>query len=99
MEIAVVGNPEFTLGFQLAGITNVHNPSDSEQIATVLQELLGSEDVGIVVIDSDEMAQLPERLRQRLSDSITPTFLGIGTTGDTTLRDSIRKAIGVDLWK
>jgi vacuolar-type H+-ATPase subunit F/Vma7 len=25
--------------------------------------------------------------------------LGIGTEEDTTLRDTIRKAIGVDLWK
>ena len=99
MEIAGVGNPEFTLGFQLAGITHIHNPSDSEQTESVLRELLGSSEVGIVVTDSDDLTQLPERLRQQLSDSITPTFLGIGTTEDTTLRDSIRKAIGVDLWK
>ena len=29
MEIAVVGTPEFTLGFQLAGVTRLHNPADS----------------------------------------------------------------------
>jgi len=34
-----------------------------------------------------------------LSNSITPTVLGIGTEEDNTLRESIRKAIGVDLWK
>ena len=99
MEIAVVGSPEFTLGFQLAGITDVHTPIDLEQTESVLRDLLASAEVGVVVIDSDELAQLPERLRQRLSDSITPTFLGIGMAEDTTLRESIRKAIGVDLWK
>ena len=45
------------------------------------------------------MATLPERLRDQLSASVTPTVLGIGTEEDTTLRDTIRKAIGVDLWK
>jgi len=52
-----------------------------------------------VVIDSAILAALPERLRNRLSASVTPTVLGIGTEEDTTLRDTIRKAIGVDLWK
>ena len=31
MEIAVIGSPEFTLGFQLAGITHLHNPADEEE--------------------------------------------------------------------
>ena len=34
MEIAVVGTPEFTLGFQLAGISHLHNPSDDEAMAS-----------------------------------------------------------------
>jgi len=52
-----------------------------------------------VVVDSAVLASLPDRLRDRLSESVTPTVLGIGTEEDTTLRDTIRKAIGVDLWK
>jgi V/A-type H+-transporting ATPase subunit F len=64
-----------------------------------LRQLLNDKEVGIVVIDSENLLKLPDRLRIQLSDSISPTFLGIGTTEDTTLRESIRKAIGVDLWK
>ena len=52
-----------------------------------------------MVVDSAGLAALPERLRDRLSESVTPTVLGIGTEEDTTLRETIRKAIGVDLWK
>ncbi|MBO82727.1 MAG: V-type ATP synthase subunit F [Citromicrobium sp.] len=99
MEIAVVGTPEFTLGFQLAGVTRLHNPGDLEETATLLRALLGQPEVGIVVIDSAELTQMPERLRQQLSDSITPTVLGIGTEEDNTLRESIKSALGVDLWK
>ena len=51
-----------------------------------------------MVVDSASLSRLPERLREQLSASVTPTVLGIGTEEDNTLRDTIRKAIGVDLW-
>jgi len=98
MEIAVVGTSEFTL-VQLAGITRILNPPDDEELQRDMRGLLNEKEVGIVVVDSEDLLKLPERLRIQLSDSISPTFLGIGTTEDTTLRESIRKAIGVDLWK
>ena len=98
MEIAVVGSPEFTLGFQLAGLSHLHNPSNDEAMASVLRTLLNNKEVGIVVVDSASLTRLPERLREQLSASVSPTVLGIGTEEDTTLRETIRKAIGVDLW-
>ena len=99
MEIAVVGSPEFTLGFHLAGISTLYNPEGEEATSKVFRDLLTTKGVGIVVVDSAVLSSLPERLRERLSESVTPTVLGIGTEEDTTLRDTIRKAIGVDLWK
>ena len=99
MELAVVGSQEFTLGFQLAGISNTFNPETEDEMSSQLKSLLNSKDVGIIVIDSAIMSSLTERLRNQLSASVTPTVLGIGTEEDTTLRDTIRKAIGVDLWK
>ena len=99
MEIAVVGTPEFTLGFQLAGISNLYNPEGEEERIKVFRDLLNSKDVGIVVVDSAVLASLPNRLRLQLSGSVSPTVLGIGTDEDNTLRETIRRAIGVDLWK
>ena len=99
MDIAVVGTPEFTLGFQLAGIDNLHNPEGEEDTISTFKKLLNTKSVGIVVVDSSILTTLPERLRDQLSASVSPTVLGIGTEEDNTLRDTIRKAIGVDLWK
>tara|TARA_B100001248_G_C26992070_1_gene279519 strand:+ start:165 stop:464 length:300 start_codon:yes stop_codon:yes gene_type:complete len=99
MDIAVVGSPAFTLGFQLAGLSNLHNPDSEEDLHTTLRSLLNNKSVGIMVVDSAVMATVPDRLRDQLSASVSPTVLGIGTEEDTTLRDTIRKAIGVDLWK
>jgi V/A-type H+-transporting ATPase subunit F len=99
MDIAIVGISEFTLGFQLAGIDVLHNPEGEEAMISTFKSLLNNKSVGIVVVDSAILADLPERLRDQLSASVSPTVLGIGTEEDTTLRDTIRKAIGVDLWK
>ena len=99
MEIAIVGNADFTLGFQLAGVNRLYHANTIEESAEHLKELLNDKSIGIVVVNSELLSQLPERLRFRLNDSITPTVLGIGTEEDNTLRESIRKAIGVDLWK
>ena len=99
MDIAVVGSPAFTLGFQLAGLSNLHNPDSEDELHTTLRSLLNNKSVGSMVVDSAVMATVPDRLRDQLSASVSPTVLGIGTEEDTTLRDTIRKAIGVDLWK
>jgi V/A-type H+-transporting ATPase subunit F len=99
MEIAVVGTLNFTLGFQLAGVSSIFNPvSDKEMIAT-MRSLLDQKEVGVVVIDNSDLLRLPDRLRMQLSASIIPTVLGIGTEEDNTLRESIKSALGVDLWK
>jgi V/A-type H+-transporting ATPase subunit F len=99
MEIAVVGSPEFTLGFQLAGLSDLYNPEGEEDLHSTLRSLLNNKSVGLMVVDSTMLATLPDRLREQLSASVSPTVLGIGTEEDTTLRETIRKAIGVDLWK
>jgi len=99
VEIAIVGTPEFTLGFQLAGITRLHNPENEDEMRHALRSMLDEKEVGIVVVDAADLARVPDKLRQRLSDSISPTVLGIGTEEDDTLRESIKSALGVDLWK
>lgn len=99
MEIAIVGSPEFTLGFQLAGIMRLHNPENDEEMSQTLRSMLEEKEVGIIVVDAIDLTRMPDKLRQRMSDSISPTVLGIGTEEDNTLRESIKSALGVDLWK
>ena len=99
MKIAIVGPLEFTLRFQLAGVETLYNPSDDEEMEKILRDLLNQTEVGVVVVDNFDLMRLPERLRLQLSESVTPTILGIGTEEDNTLRESIKSALGVDLWK
>ena len=99
MEIAVVGPLEFTLGFQLAGVKNLYNPSSDEELSELLKSLLNQSEIGVVVVDNKDLKKLSDRLRLQLTESVTPTVLGIGTEEDNTLRESIKSALGVDLWK
>ena len=99
MEIAVVGPMEFTLGFQLAGVEHLYNPEDEEQMIHMLRTLLDQSEVGVIVVDNVELMKLPDRLRLQLTESVTPTVLGIGTEEDNSLRESIKSALGVDLLK
>jgi len=69
MEIAVVGTSDFTLGFQLAGINRLYNSDNVEESAEHLKDLLNDKSVGIVVVNSELLTKLPERLRLRLSNS------------------------------
>ena len=97
MEIAVVGSLDFTLGFH-SGVLRLHNKNTEETIS-IMKNLLNQKEIGVIVIDNSDLLELPERLRIQLSESITPTVLGIGTEEDNTLRESIKSALGVDLWK
>lgn len=97
MEIAVIGSPDFIVGFRLAGIRRAHETT-SETIQDKIIEILEGEDVGILVINMREMEQLPAALRERLEESSSPVVIPVGTEeGD--MRDKVRRAIGVDLYK
>ena len=68
-------------------------------MTSIMKSLLNEKEIGVIVIDNSDLLLLPERLRVQLSESITPKVLGIGTEEDNTLRESIKSALGVDLWK
>ena len=52
MEIVVIGSHEFTLGFQLAGVTRLHHPSTNKEMESTINDLLKDSTVGIIVVDN-----------------------------------------------
>lgn len=100
MEIGVVGNSDFTMGFRLAGIKNIYETNGDENLVSAVQQALEYKEVGILVIHNDDLNRLPEQLRIMLDEQVTPTTIAVGGAGETTnLRDKIKQAVGVDLWK
>jgi V/A-type H+-transporting ATPase subunit F len=100
-EIAVVGSPEFTTGFRLAGVrkfANVPDEEKAERLDEAVEETLADDDVGIVVMHDDDMDHLSRGTREAVETSIEPTLVTLGGgAGSGGLRDQIKRAIGIDL--
>ncbi|NHN46717.1 V-type ATP synthase subunit F [Halostella sp. JP-L12] len=100
-EIAVVGSPEFTTGFRLAGVREFENvPSDrkEEALDEAVERVLTDENVGIVVMHADDLQHLSRGVREDVETSVEPTVVTLGGgAGSGGLRDKIKRAIGIDL--
>jgi len=99
MEIAFVGGSDSVLGFNLAGVKKSYAANTEEEMISKINEVMADSSVGILVLKQADYNRLPKRLQEQLSDSIRPTVISIGTEHSTEMREKIKRAIGVDLWK
>ncbi|ELZ75462.1 V-type ATP synthase subunit F [Haloferax larsenii] len=100
-EIAVIGSPDFTTGFRLAGVRKFENVPDEdkdEALDEAVTQTLEDEDVGIIVMHEDDLDYLSRNARKSVEQSIEPTLVTLGGSGGASgLRDQIKRAIGIDL--
>ena len=99
MELAVIGKSEFTLGFRLAGVKKVYEVRSGDDLSEKVREVMRDPEVGIIVMHNDDLANLPSQLRYELDESVEPTLVAIGGEGESSLREKIKQAVGVDLWR
>ena len=101
MELAVIGKSEFVTGFRLAGVRRVYETADNTAVESAVKSVLGDKSVGIVVMHNDDISNLPEILKKNLNESVQPTVVALGGSGagSMSLREKIKQAVGVDLWK
>ena len=94
--ITVVGNHDFVLGFQLAGIHTTYVEDNIEQrVATILAQ----KDTDILVLHDEDYKKLSGLLRKRANESVKPIVIAVGNLEEDDLRVRIKKVIGVDLYK
>ena len=100
-EIAVVGSPDFTTGFRLAGVRRFENVPDDEKderLDDAIESVMDDEDVGIVVLHDEDLEHLSRQVRQRAETSVEPVLVTLGGEGSSSgLREQIKRAIGIDL--
>jgi len=100
-EIAVVGSPDFTTGFRLAGVrkfANVPQGEKEEQLDETVREVMDDDDVGIVVMHDDDLDVLSRDVRSDVETSVEPVVVTLGGgAGSSGLREQIKRAIGIDL--
>ena len=101
-EIAVIGSPDFTTGFRLAGVRKFADVPDDQKAAELddaVQEMLADDEVGILVMHEDDLEHLSRGIRNDVETSVEPVLvtLGGGGAGSGGLREQIKRAIGIDL--
>lgn len=101
MELAAIGKSEFVTGFRLAGIRKIYETNDAKAVESAVRSVLEDKSVGIIVMHNDDISNLPEILMKNLNESVQPTVVALGGSGagSMSLRDKIKQAVGVDLWK
>jgi V/A-type H+-transporting ATPase subunit F len=101
MELAVIGKSDFVTGFRLAGIRKVYEAADIAATESAVKSVLEDKSIGILVMHNDDISNLPEILRKNLNESVQPTVVALGGSGagSMSLREKIKQAVGVDLWK
>ena len=99
-EIAVVGSPEFTTGFRLAGVRRFAEVSPGEKddrLDDAVEDVLEDDGVGIVVMHNADMEYLSRDVREAVETSVEPTVVTLGGGASSGLREQIKRAIGIDL--
>ena len=97
MDIAVIGSDEFVLGFRLAGLRRVF-VATPENYQEVLLKAMEEPDIGVLAADGKDLDLLTPNVKTRVMDSIQPVVVPVGS-GETDLREKVKRAIGVDLYK
>jgi len=100
-EIAVIGSPDFTTGFRLAGVQTFENVPDDQKddaLDDAVEGVLNDETVGIIVMYDDDLDYLSRGTRNAVETSVEPTLVTLGGgAGSGDLRGQIKRAIGIDL--
>jgi len=94
--ITVIGDHDFVLGFQLAGI---HNTFVEENVEPLITTLLAEKQTDILVLHDADFKKLPPGLKKKIRKSVKPIVIAVGSLEEDDLRARIKKVIGVDLYK
>lgn len=88
------------IGFRLAGIRKTFVAESDEKLVEYITRMLDDQTVGILVLSNQDMTRIPRRLQVTLENSVKPTVIAIGREeGGMSMREKIKRSVGVDLWK
>lgn len=93
-KIVVVGDEDFTLGFELIGI-------ESYELIELEKLISKGNEIGIVIINQKDFDTLSIKMKNDISKLLKPivVILSADDVKGNTLKEKIIKALGVDLMK
>lgn len=97
-EVYAVGSENFVTGFRLSGVKKAI-PVEGALFQEEITKLLDAGEAGILIVHSSDVQKLPAPLRRKLSESIDPVVIQMGEASTSDLREKVKRAIGLDLYK
>ncbi|MEK6973508.1 MAG: V-type ATP synthase subunit F [archaeon] len=98
MQIAILGNDDFITGFRLAGIKALYE-TNGQNIDQKMQEMIEIEDIGVIVLMEEDFQKLGLATKRKLEKLVSPVIITLAGEEKSSLRELIKRSIGVDLWK
>ena len=98
-----MGNNLLNLGFRIAGVTESYVVTDTQQSESRLKELLGQDDIGIIIMTSGVRKMIKDRkMNESITTGIMPLVVEVPELNEQfgeedTLRMLILRAIGIDI--
>ena len=102
-KIAVAGEKDAVLGFQLAGVSQAFECGKENAEEVVSRLLSSSQDLGIVIVSEETLSFLSQKTRKMLEASTKPVAVVIPSKttkkagSSAGLASLVKRAIGVDL--
>ena len=99
MNIAVMGDEHFVIGFHIAGVSRGF-VVEKESANKTFEKVIGEESIGIVVMDKGTFGFLSERNKEIAMTKVRPTVVTLShdIEAEENLRLMIKRSLGVDLW-
>lgn len=98
MDIAVLGDEYFVLGFQIAGIR--HAILANTDVNATFDRLMQAANIGMVIMDNATFGRLHERMKEKALTQVRPTVVVLShdVSAEENLRMMIRRSLGIDVW-
>lgn len=94
-EILVFGNENFTLGFELIGLSNIHRPENPEE---QVRDFMESDEIGIVITEESLIRKIDSKLYNKVKNNVDPVFVLLSEDqSHQELNQKIKRAIGADI--
>lgn len=99
-DIGVMGTSDFVLGFNLAGVRKTY-VTDRDTFHKEVERVIAEKDnLGILIVESRSLETLSALPRRKASESLDPVVIAMGEgAGEADLREKVKRAIGIDLYK
>ena len=99
-DIGVMGNSDFVLGFNLAGVRKTYVVDRAEFPKQMERILVQKDNLGILIVESSSLETLSPLQKRKASESLEPVVIAMGEgAGEADLREKVKRAIGIDLYK